>query len=62
VCGLLPHDAIPILRTLRRRRFSGYDVVEVAPPYDTAGQSTALLAANVAYELLALTALTRRDG
>jgi agmatinase len=59
VCGLLPHEAIAFLRALRGVRFSGYDIVEVSPPYDTAGQTTALLAANIAYELLALTALAR---
>ena len=38
-------------------RFAGYDVVEVSPPYDSPGQITALLAANIAYEMLALAAL-----
>jgi agmatinase len=59
VCGLLPHEAIGFLRSLRGVRFSGFDVVEVSPPYDTAAQTTALLAANVAYEMLALAALAR---
>jgi agmatinase len=58
VAGLLPHEALAFLRALRGMRFSGYDVVEVSPPYDTQGQTTALLAANIGYELLALTALT----
>ena len=40
--------------------FVGFDVVEVSPPYDTAGQTTALNAAGVAYELLALRALAGR--
>jgi agmatinase len=57
VCGLLPHEALAFLRALRGQRFTGYDVVEVAPAYDTNAQITALLAANVAYELLTLTAL-----
>jgi agmatinase len=59
VAGLLPHEAIAFLRALGGMSFSGYDIVEVSPPYDTAGQTTALLAANIAYELLALTALAR---
>jgi agmatinase len=59
VCGLLPHEAIGFLRALRGVRFTGYDVVEVAPAYDTAAQTTALLAANIAYELITLTALQR---
>src|SRR3954468_10612327 len=57
VAGLLPHEALGFIRALAGMRFSGFDVVEVAPPYDNAGQVTALLAANVAYEFLALTAL-----
>jgi len=56
VCGLLPHEAIACLRALRGVRFSGFDIVEVAPPYDTNAQTTALVAANVGYELLALAA------
>ena len=40
-------------------RFAGFDVVEVSPPYDGPGQVTSLLAANVAYEMLALRALAR---
>jgi agmatinase len=58
VCGLLPHEAVGFLRALAGVRFSGFDIVEVAPAYDTAAQTTALLAANVAYELLALVALS----
>src|SRR5215207_8114067 len=59
VCGLLPHEAIAFLRALRGMRFSGFDLVEVAPAYDTNAQITALLAANVAYEMLTLIALAR---
>jgi agmatinase len=58
VCGLLPHEAIALLRSLRGVRLSGFDIVEVAPPYDTNAQVTALVAANVGYELLALAALS----
>jgi agmatinase len=35
---------------VRGRTFTGYDLVEVAPAYDTNAQTTALLAANIAYE------------
>jgi len=35
----------------------GCDVVEVSPPYDGPGAPTALAAANVVWELLALRAL-----
>jgi len=59
VAGLLPHEAIAFLRALRGQAFTGFDLVEVAPPYDTNAQTTALLAANIAYEFLTLTALSR---
>jgi agmatinase len=58
--GLSSREALGFLRALRGMDFVGFDVVEVAPAYDTAGQTTALLAANVGYELLALKALLRR--
>jgi agmatinase len=59
VAGLLIHEAIAFLRALKGIRFTGYDIVEVAPAYDSAGQTTALAAANLGYEMLALTALAR---
>jgi agmatinase len=60
VAGLLPHEALGYIRSLAGLEFAGFDVVEVSPPYDGPGQVTALLAANVAYEFLALTALAGR--
>jgi agmatinase len=60
VGGPTSAQALDYVRALTAIDFRGFDVVEVSPPYDTAGQTTALLAANVAYEFLALTALARR--
>jgi agmatinase len=60
VAGLQPREALAYLRALAGIEFTGYDVVEVSPPYDSAGQVTALHAAAVAYDMLALLALTRR--
>jgi agmatinase len=57
VAGLQPREALGYLRALAGTRFVGFDLVEVSPPYDGPGQPTALLAANVAYELLALSAV-----
>jgi len=48
--------AIGFVRALGGIGFAGFDVVEVSPPYDGPGQITSLLAANVAYEMLALAA------
>ena len=55
--GLTTREALAYLRALAGLRFSGFDVVEVSPPYDGPGQPTAVAAANVAYELLTLAAL-----
>jgi agmatinase len=57
--GLANWQAQAILRGLRGLDFRGMDVVEVAPPYDVA-ETTALAAATVAWEYLALWAV--RDG
>jgi agmatinase len=59
IAGFSTAEAIAFLRALRGRTFTGYDLVEVAPAYDTNAQTTALLAANIAYEFLTLTALSR---
>ena len=60
VAGLFPHDALSLIRSLAGMEFRGFDVVEVSPPYDSRGQTTAILAASIAYEFLALAALARR--
>jgi agmatinase len=57
VAGLLPHDALDLLGSLAGMRFAGFDLVEVAPAYDVSAQTTSLVAANIAYEFLALRAL-----
>jgi agmatinase len=49
---------LAILRGLTGIDFVGFDVVEVIPAYDPAGQ-TATLAANLAYEMLSLVAVRR---
>jgi agmatinase len=59
VAGLQPREALAFLRALAGISFTGFDVVEVAPPYDSPGQVTALNAAAVAYDLLALLAVAR---
>jgi agmatinase len=57
IAGFSTAEAVAFLRALSGIRLAGCDVVEVAPAYDGPGQQTALAAANVAYELLALRAL-----
>lgn len=53
-------EALDCVRTLRGFNLIGADVVEVAPQYDGPGQATAVMAANVLYEVLSLLALNRR--
>jgi agmatinase len=57
IAGFSTAEAVAFLRALRGIRLVGCDVVEVSPPYDGPGQQTALAAANVLWELLALRAL-----
>jgi agmatinase len=56
IAGFSSAEAVAILRALRGIRLAGCDVVEVSPSYDGPGQPTALAAANVLWELLALRA------
>jgi agmatinase len=59
VGGPTSHEALGYLRALRDVRFVGFDVVEVAPTYDAAGQVTALFAANALFEMLSLVVMRR---
>jgi agmatinase len=54
VAGFSTAEAVAFLRALRGIKLAGADVVEVSPAYDGPGQPTAIAAANVVYELLAL--------
>jgi agmatinase len=60
VAGLYPREAFGFLRALAGIPFTGFDLVEVSPSYDAPGQTTALLGAAVAFEMLALLAVSRR--
>ena len=57
MAGLLPHEALAFVRALAGLDFRAFDVVEVSPQLDGPAQATAMLAANVAYEMLGLTLL-----
>jgi agmatinase len=57
IAGFSTAEAVGYLRALRGIDLVGCDVVEVSPPYDGPGQQTAVAAANVLWELLALRAL-----
>lgn len=56
VGGLTSYEAQELVRGLAGLDIVGCDVVEVAPPFDGPGQITALLAANLMFELLCVIA------
>jgi agmatinase len=58
--GPTAREALLLLRRLHDLRLIGCDVVEMNPLYDDPGQTTALLAATVMAELLALAASSRQ--
>lgn len=51
--GLTPWQAMELIRGLHGLNIVGCDLVEVSPPYDTSG-NTALLAANLVFEMLSV--------
>jgi agmatinase len=55
VGGVTSWEALQLVRGLRGGNFVAFDIVEVLPAYDQ-GQITALLAANLAFEMLTLVA------
>jgi agmatinase len=57
IAGFSTAEAVAFLRSLRGIKLAGCDIVEVAPAYDGPGQQTAVAAANVGFELLALRAV-----
>jgi agmatinase len=59
--GFTTWEVQSLLRRLAGLDYVGFDVVEVIPEYDVA-QNTALVAANVAYEFLALLARARQSA
>jgi agmatinase len=56
--GFTSWEAQVLLRSVAGLHYVGFDVVEVIPAYDVA-QNTALVAANLVYEFLALLARGR---
>lgn len=62
VGGLTAYEAQELLRGLAGVDLVGCDIVEVAPQFDGPGQITALLAANLMFEMLCLLALRDTGG
>ncbi|OIQ27190.1 MAG: agmatinase [Alphaproteobacteria bacterium MedPE-SWcel] len=51
--GLTTMQALELIRAFKGVNLVGFDLVEVSPPYDTTG-NTALVAANLIYEMLCI--------
>lgn len=60
VGGFTSWESQYLLRGLQGLNFVAFDLVEVSPPYDNAGATTSLLAANLVYEFISLLALARQ--
>jgi guanidinopropionase len=60
VAGLTSREIVGLVRGLRGLSLAAFDVVEVAPAYDSA-EITALLAANLVYEFLLVLAESSED-
>jgi arginase family enzyme len=58
--GISSAQALELIRGLHGIDFVGFDVVEVIPAYDPGGV-TATLSANLAFEMISLAAVWRRD-
>lgn len=61
VGGISARDGLQLVRKLRGIDFIGFDVVEVIPSYDPAGQ-TAHLASHLAFTMMGLVALRRLEA
>ena len=60
VGGFTSFQILQLVRGLRGLDTVGFDLVEVSPPYDSPGEITSILAANLVFEFLSLLALKKR--
>ena len=56
VGGFTSWESQTLVRGLQGLNFVGFDLVEVSPPYDNPGATTALLAANLVHEFISMMA------
>jgi len=62
VGGFTSYQILQLVRGLKGLNTVGFDLVEVSPPYDSPGEITSILAANLVFEFLSLMALQRLGG
>ncbi len=58
VAGLLPHEAITLLRSLAGTEFAGFELTGLDLDREGPAQTTAVLVANLVWEMLALRVLS----
>ena len=61
VGGFTSHETLSLMRGLKDLNFVGFDIVEVAPPYDS-GEITSYMAANIVFEFLSMLALKKKNS
>lgn len=61
VGGFTSYESLKLIRGIKDLNFVGFDVVEVAPPYDF-GEITSLLAANIVFEFLSILAFKKKNN
>jgi len=62
VGGFTSYQILQLVRGLKGLNTVGFDLVEVSPPYDSPGEITSILAANLVFEFLSLLALKKLGG
>nr|WP_300002129.1 agmatinase [Tissierella sp.] len=60
VGGFTSYETLDLIRGIKDLNFVGFDLVEVAPPYDF-GEITSLLAANIVFEFLSILAYKKKN-
>lgn len=61
VAGFTSLETLNLIRGIKELNFVGFDIVEVAPPYDF-GEITSYMAANIAFEFLSIFALKKKNS
>ncbi|MGJ0845884.1 agmatinase [Tissierella praeacuta] len=61
VAGFTSLETLNLIRGIKELNFVGFDIVEVAPPYDF-GEITSYMAANIAFEFLSILALNKKNS
>ena len=61
VGGFTSFEALQYIRNIKDLNFTGFDIVEVAPPYDHS-EITAYMGANLAFEFMSILAYQKKKG